>query len=137
MQRQQPSAFLFVRNRAVGRVRWADGREARSVPQTAHCTRPTPHEEEEASMLVMKFGGTSVGGGRQLRGVAAIVARYRDEHPVVVASAMRGVTDLLLNVANAAAAGDRKVVRSTLRELRERHFRAVEEALDDPQQRQE
>lgn len=88
-------------------------------------------------MLVMKFGGTSVGGGRQLRGVAAIVARHREERPVVVASAMRGVTDLLLNVANAAAAGDRKAVRAALRELRERHFRAVEEALDDPQQRQE
>ena len=53
----------------------------------------------------MTFGGTSVGGGRQLRGVSAIGARYRDERPVVVASAMRGVTDLLLNVANAAAAG--------------------------------
>src|SRR3712207_4728080 len=88
-------------------------------------------------MLVMKFGGTSVGGGRQLRGVAAIVARHRAEEPVVVASAMRGVTDLLLNVATAAATGDRKVVRATLRELRERHFRAVEEALDEPANRQE
>jgi aspartate kinase len=88
-------------------------------------------------MLVMKFGGTSVGGGRQLRGVAAIVARHREERPVVVASAMRGVTDLLLNVANAAATGDRKTVRATLRELRERHFRAVEEALDEPANRQE
>ena len=88
-------------------------------------------------MLVMKFGGTSVGGGRQLRGVAAIVARHREQQPVVVASAMRGVTDLLLNVASAAATGDRRTVRTTLRELRERHFRAVEEALDDPINRQE
>ncbi len=88
-------------------------------------------------MLVMKFGGTSVGGGRQLRDVATIVARHREQRPVVVASAMRGVTDLLLNVANAAATGDRKTVRTCLRELRERHFRAVEEALDDPLNRQE
>ncbi len=82
-------------------------------------------------MLVMKFGGTSVGGGRQLRGVAAIVAQHRDQQPVVVASAMRGVTDLLLTVAQAAAAGERRAVRTTLRELRERHFQAVEEALDE------
>ena len=88
-------------------------------------------------MLVMKFGGTSVGGGRQLRGVAAIVAHHREQQPVVVSSAMRGVTDLLLNVANAAAAGDRKVVRSTLRELRERHFQAIEDALDEPSNRQD
>ena len=65
-------------------------------------------------MLVMKFGGTSVGGGRQLRGVAAIVARHREQQPVVVSSAMRGVTDLLLNVATAAAAGDRKMVAEHL-----------------------
>ena len=88
-------------------------------------------------MLVMKFGGTSVGGGRQLRGVAAIVARHREERPVVVASAMRGVTDLLLNVAGAAAGGNRKAVRAALRELRERHFAAIEEALDEPANRQE
>lgn len=88
-------------------------------------------------MLVMKFGGTSVGGGSQLRRVAAIVARHRHERPVVVASAMRGVTDLLLGAASAAGAGDRKAVHSALRELRERHYRAVEEALDDPRSRQE
>lgn len=83
-------------------------------------------------MLVMKFGGTSVGGGKQLRGVAAIVGRHRQEPLTVVASAMRGVTDLLLNVANAAAASDRRAIRAALRELRERHYAAIEEALDEP-----
>ncbi|MFN8516522.1 MAG: hypothetical protein U0841_28865 [Chloroflexia bacterium] len=83
-------------------------------------------------MLVMKFGGTSVGGGKQLRGVAAIVGRYRGEPLAVVASAMRGVTDLLLNVANAAAASDRRAIRAALRDLRERHYAAIDEALDEP-----
>lgn len=83
-------------------------------------------------MLVMKFGGTSVGGGRQLRAVAAIVAAHRDAGPVVVASAMRGVTDRLLGAATAAAAGDRPGLRHALALLREQHFAAVEEALDDP-----
>jgi bifunctional aspartokinase / homoserine dehydrogenase 1 len=86
-------------------------------------------------MLVMKFGGTSVGGGKQLRGVAAIVGRYRQEPLAVVASAMRGVTDLLLNVANAAAASDRRAIRAALRELRERHYAAIDEALDEPANR--
>ena len=88
-------------------------------------------------MLVMKFGGTSVGGGPQLRAVAAIVAAHREERPVVVASAMRGVTDLLYTAAHAAARSDRKALRAILRELRERHFAAVEGALDDPAVRQE
>ncbi len=83
-------------------------------------------------MLVMKFGGTSVGGGKQLRGVAAIVGRYKHEQVAVVASAMRGVTDLLLNVANAAAVSDRRAIRVALRELRERHYTAIEDALDEP-----
>jgi aspartokinase/homoserine dehydrogenase 1 len=86
-------------------------------------------------MLVMKFGGTSVGGGKQLRGVAAIVGRYREEPLAVVASAMRGVTDLLLGVANAASASDRRAIRAALRELRERHYAAIEEALDEPANR--
>src|SRR5256885_17221427 len=59
------------------------------------------------SCLVMKFGGTSVGGGRQLRAVAAIVEDHRAERPVVVASAMRGVTDRLLAAAGAAGRGQR------------------------------
>ncbi|HEX5503836.1 MAG TPA: aspartate kinase [Thermomicrobiales bacterium] len=88
-------------------------------------------------MLVMKFGGTSVGGGPQLRGVAAIVAAHLAQRPVVVASAMRGVTDRLLAAAHAAAGGDRAAVRATLRALRGQHFAAVEEALDEPATRRE
>lgn len=82
-------------------------------------------------MLVMKFGGTSVGGGKQLRGVAAIVAAHHDAGPVVVASAMRGVTDRLLAAAAAAVAGDRPSLRAALATLREQHFAAVDTALDD------
>ncbi|CAA9577934.1 MAG: Aspartokinase [uncultured Thermomicrobiales bacterium] len=95
--------------------------------------------------VVMKFGGTSVGGGRQLRGVAEIVARRlaRGEDggqpppPVVVASAMRGVTDRLLAAASAAARGDRAASRAALRLLREQHLTAVEEALDEHATRHE
>src|SRR5919204_242102 len=53
-------------------------------------------------MLVMKFGGSSVRGGRQLRAVAEIVAAHRPARPVVVASAMRGGTQLLLLAPHAA-----------------------------------
>src|SRR6185503_10726675 len=46
--------------------------------------------------LVMKFGGTSVADAAAFENVARIVAAHRDASPVVVVSAMSGVTDSLL-----------------------------------------
>ena len=43
----------------------------------------------------MKFGGTSVGDGEIIRHSAGIVKAYSGEHPVVVTSAMAGVTDAI------------------------------------------
>jgi aspartokinase len=42
----------------------------------------------------MKFGGTSVGSAERIRGVAARVRERLDRQPVVVVSALSGVTDL-------------------------------------------
>jgi aspartate kinase len=46
--------------------------------------------------LVMKFGGTSVADAAAFENVARIVAAQRNASPVVVVSAMSGVTDSLL-----------------------------------------
>ena len=46
--------------------------------------------------LVMKFGGTSVADAAAFENVARIVTAARDASPVVVVSAMSGVTDSLL-----------------------------------------
>jgi len=58
-------------------------------------------------MIVMKFGGTSVGDPSRIEKAAAIVrrSRERNERPVVVVSAHSGVTDALLTLANDAQAG--------------------------------
>ncbi|MCX7930603.1 MAG: aspartate kinase [Chlorobi bacterium] len=57
-------------------------------------------------MIVMKFGGTSVAGERQLRHVSALVRAEAMRKPVlVVVSAFRGVTDALLECARTAAEG--------------------------------
>ncbi len=56
-------------------------------------------------MLVMKFGGSSVADRAQIDKVLAIVKRASDRRPVVVCSAHKGITDALVNAANAAAAG--------------------------------
>ena len=52
-------------------------------------------------MIVMKFGGTSVGDGAAMLRATEIVQSRRDRHPVVVVSAMSGVTDKLLQAARA------------------------------------
>jgi aspartate kinase len=46
--------------------------------------------------IVMKFGGTSVADAAAFENVARIVAAQRSASPVVVVSAMSGVTDSLL-----------------------------------------
>src|SRR5205807_5992221 len=50
------------------------------------------------NLLVMKFGGTSMGSAERMRVAADIIARQRQKQPVlVVVSAMSKVTDLLLD----------------------------------------
>ncbi|HEB54317.1 MAG TPA: aspartate kinase [bacterium] len=57
-------------------------------------------------MIVMKFGGTSVGGAAAVRQVVEVVRGQLDRQPVVVVSAHAGVTDALAAAAHAAAEGD-------------------------------
>ncbi|MBK9095863.1 MAG: aspartate kinase [Anaerolineae bacterium] len=64
-------------------------------------------------MLVLKFGGTSVGSADAFSQVAHIVAqaRTRDPQVVVVTSAMSGVTNTLIAAAQAAAGGQEEGYR--------------------------
>lgn len=59
--------------------------------------------DEELPVVVMKFGGTSVGDTARIKGVADIVAGYIAKNPgtgvVVVSSAMSGETNRLLSLA--------------------------------------
>jgi len=79
-------------------------------------------------MIVMKFGGTSVGTGERIAGVARIAARVLKDSatpPVVVVSAMNGVTDTLVRAATTAASGDRRTYHLIRDELQLRHEQAV------------
>lgn len=58
-----------------------------------------------ANMLVMKFGGSSLADGAQVRKVLEIVRAQAARRPVVVCSAHKGVTDALIAAAQAAARG--------------------------------
>ena len=53
-------------------------------------------------MIVMKFGGTSVGSAEAIRRTASIVRSRLDRQPVVVVSALSGVTNGLIEAATGA-----------------------------------
>ena len=81
-------------------------------------------------LLVMKFGGTSVGSAGRMRAAAGLAALERRRRPVaVVVSAMSKITDLLLDTMRHAEAGDRAGVDTNLEALRARHEDACRELL--------
>ncbi len=74
-------------------------------------------------LVVMKFGGTSVGSAGALEKVVEIVGRARqDGHKVVVVvSAMSGVTNLLLGAAYQAETGDENVAHTARVSIEKKH----------------
>lgn len=75
------------------------------------------------SLVVMKFGGTSVEDPAAINRTASIVASRvaAGKRPVVVVSAMARVTDQLLRAASSAAQGDRTGALAISSRLRARH----------------
>ena len=86
-------------------------------------------------LLVMKFGGTSMGSAERMRVAGGILSDERGRRPVVaVVSAMSGVTDLLLDTLRHAEGGDEAGLESNLRKLRERHLETCRALLLAEQQ---
>ncbi len=73
-------------------------------------------------MIVMKFGGTSVEDESAIERAAHIVRGRQRERPVVVVSALAGVTDALQEMSWLAASGHVRAALKELRKLRRRHL---------------
>jgi aspartate kinase len=72
--------------------------------------------------LIMKFGGTSMAGSDRIKHAAGLALAAGREHEVVtVVSAMDGMTERLLDLAEAAGAGKHGVVESLLASIRADH----------------
>ncbi len=71
--------------------------------------------------IVMKFGGTSVGSGERIAAAAKIITQYAQADPVVVTSAMSGVTNTLLELAGSIAQNDSAARDTILKHLIEKH----------------
>lgn len=77
-------------------------------------------------MIVLKFGGTSVGDAQAIERTAAIVRTRVDAGPVVVVSALAGVTNSLIALAEQAARGHLIGAIRAVEDLRERHLQQAE-----------
>lgn len=82
-------------------------------------------------MIVLKFGGTSVGDGMRIGRVADLVASRRNEGPLAVVSAMGGVTDLLVSLLDSSKSKQRDGAEAILGRIAAVH-RAALEALALP-----
>jgi aspartokinase/homoserine dehydrogenase 1 len=80
-------------------------------------------------MLVLKFGGTSLGTAQRIRSAAAIIADAAEQQrTVVVVSALAGTTDRLLRMIDLATQANRQWLNE-LDALEQRHLECLREIL--------
>lgn len=77
-------------------------------------------------LTVMKFGGSILTNAEDYRRIAEIVAGRRNEKLVVVVSALKGITDKLIELHENAATG-KLDVEKTVGELLSKHYAIVDE----------
>ncbi|HYA18983.1 MAG TPA: aspartate kinase [Bryobacteraceae bacterium] len=86
--------------------------------------------EKVEQLLVMKFGGTSMGSADRMKVAYELICASAKKRPVVaVVSAMSKITDLLLDTTRHAEAGDTAGMDRNLAELERRHLEAAEGLL--------
>jgi len=72
-------------------------------------------------VITIKFGGTSVGDADRVANAIDIVAERRDLKPVVIVSALAGVTNQLVEASEAARNQNPDLVKNIIRDVRARH----------------
>jgi aspartokinase/homoserine dehydrogenase 1 len=78
---------------------------------------------------VHKFGGTSVGNAARIKDVGQIVASFDKRfRPAIVVSAIKGVTDKLISIANLAQKKDQNY-KGELEKLKKLHFETLEQLV--------
>ena len=89
--------------------------------------------------LVMKFGGTAVDSADKVRHVAKLVKSHHDrgDEIVCVVSAIRGMTDGLLEIAESVRRGDRSSIEAFVKKSRKIHTDVVNGAISDKKLKQE
>src|SRR5271163_4894424 len=95
------------------------------------------HTVGKTPLRIMKFGGTSVGDASCIEKVVEIIrASAGESDPVVVVSAMSGVTNKLIDAATQAIAGNRSEVTTIFDGLREQHERVIRRLIHSATERE-
>jgi aspartate kinase len=82
--------------------------------------------------LVMKFGGTAVDSPDKVRHVAQLVKSYRKDNEIVcVVSAVRGMTDGLLSIADSVKRGDKTSIDEFVKKSAKIHTDIIDNAISD------
>jgi aspartate kinase len=85
-------------------------------------------------VIIIKFGGTSVGDADRVANAIDIVAERQDRQPIVVVSALAGVTNDLVAASEAARESDIDRVNAIIARVRQRHedvaMRLVQQKFD-------
>lgn len=87
--------------------------------------------ERKGLKVVMRFGGISVGDGKKIGRVVKLIESSvkAGTSPIVVVSAMAGVTDSLIEITSKAVKGDQKGIMSFVETLTRHHKDAAKEVI--------
>lgn len=78
-------------------------------------------------MIVMKFGGTSIGSASQIRKVSEIIQSHLHRNPLIVVSALSGVTNHLVKLIEHMVQHQPIDLHDNVAELKWRHRSVIEE----------
>jgi aspartate kinase len=78
-------------------------------------------------MIVMKFGGTSVGSAAAIRRVSQIIQSRLERKPVIIVSAVAKTTDDLVSLFKAASQQDQEIIDVLITRIIQRHHELIDE----------
>lgn len=84
-------------------------------------------------MIIMKFGGSSIKDADAIKNVCTIIEKHIDRHPLIVLSALSGVTDMLIHAVQKAIRQEESESEDILQKIRIRHLNVIESLFSDKQ----
>ena len=80
-------------------------------------------------IVVMKFGGSCLVDRNAFKKILKILKIYKDEKKIVVASAFRGITELLLSTAQNV--NNSRIIEDNIAILEKKHFNMIQQIFNE------